>query len=254
MSIGPRCIVQGNVRLGAGTKLLHGVTLHGPLVIGKRNKIYPNVCIGYAPQDRKFDPMMEGSGVVIGDENIIREGATIHRATKERPTTVGSRDYLMVNCHVGHDCVVGDDVTMANGSMLAGHVTVGDATIFGGNAAVHQFCRVGRLSMLSGVTAVSQDVPPFCVVYAMKQVGSLNVIGLRRAGLGKHLRALKRAFDLLFRSQLPRPAAVEKIAGELGDDPLCVEFGEFVRGSKRGICGYGGRGEAEETDTMDAQV
>jgi UDP-N-acetylglucosamine acyltransferase len=255
VAIGPQCIVHGRVKIGAGTKLLHRVTLHGPLTLGKRNKIYPNACIGFAPQDRKFDPMMEGAGIEIGEDNILREGVTVHRATGQRPTIIGNRNYLMANSHVGHDCIVGDDVTLANGALLGGHAQVGDRAILGGNAAVHQFCRVGRLAMLTGGGVVTQDLPPFCVAYATKSVGSLNVVGLRRAELSKHTRPLQRAFDLAFRSQLARPTAIQRILAELGDDPLCVEMAEFLRTSKRGISPYGGRrGHAEAADTMDAQV
>lgn len=251
--VGPQCIVQGRVKVGAGTKLLHRVTLHGPLTIGRGNVIYPNACIGYAPQDLKFDHDHGGAGTVIGDGNTTREGVTIHRATKDRPTTLGDRNYLMVGSHMGHDTLVGNDVTMANDAMLGGHVEVGDRAILGGNSGVHQFCRIGRLSLIGGGQTVLQDLPPFCIAHT-KDVGSLNLVGLRRAGLGGHIKALKRAFDLIFRSRLAKPTAIERVLAELGDDPLCVEMADFLRHSKRGITGYSGtRGEAARVDTMDIQ-
>jgi UDP-N-acetylglucosamine acyltransferase len=254
VEIGPHCILEGPITLGPGTRLLQRVSLHGPLTLGRGNVLYPNVCLGFAPQHRKFDPRQAGAGLVIGDENIFREGATAHRATGERPTRIGHRNYLMANCHIGHDAVVGDRVMMANGALLGGHVEVGHDAILGGNSAVHQFCRVGRLGMLSGADAISQDLPPFCIAYATKLIGSLNIVGLRRAGLGHHLRPLKRAFDLLFRSRLSRSSAVERILDELAGDPLCVEMAQFVRASQRGITAYGGtRGPAAEPDTMDGQ-
>lgn len=255
VKVGPWCVLEGRISLGEATELLHGVTLRGPLTVGRGNVFYPNACIGYAPQDRKFDPHIDGAGVVIGDENTFREGVTVHRATKENPTKVGHRNYLMVNAHVGHDTVVGDDVTMANGALLGGHVEVGDRAILGGNAAVHQFCRVGRFAMLSGAECVTQDLPSFCVAHKSKEVGSLNIIGLRRSGLGGHLKYLKRAFDLLYRSRLAMPTAVGRILAELGDDVLCVELAEFVRGSKRGLTPYGGRrGDVTESPAVELQV
>lgn len=238
--VGPYCVLDGRITVGPGSRLMHHVYLYGPLTIGLANVFYPNVAVGFAPQDRKFDAAAEGAGTVIGNENIFREGVTVHRATKDRPTTLGHRNYFMVNAHVAHDCVVGNDCMLANGALLGGHVEVQDSAILGGNSAVHQHCRVGRFAMLSGADAVSQDLPPFCVAYATKLVGSLNIIGLRRAGLGEHIRPLKKAFDIFYRSRLAKPTAIERILAECGDDPLCVEFVDFIRHSKRGITTYGG--------------
>ena len=126
-----------------------------------------------------------------------------------------------------------------NGVMIAGHVEIGDRVIFGGTAGVHQFCRVGRLAMISGLSAVGKDIPPFCTVYYMtRTIGSLNLVGLRRAGYRDHVKPLKRAFDLLFCSNHTSTRAVELIEAELGDDPLCMEMAAFVRASERGIARY----------------
>lgn len=238
VEIGPGCHVEGCVTIGAGTRLAARVVLKGPLVLGRNNILYPNVCLGLEPQDRKFDPSKDGSGVVIGDDNIFREGVTIHRATGERPTTVGHRNYLMVNSHLGHDTLVGDDCTLANGAMVGGHGQIGDRVTLGGTAGIHQFCRVGRLGMVSGVIAITQDLPPFCVAYSMRSVSSLNIVGLRRAGYRKHIAPLKKAFDIFFRRQLGNRSALKRIEAELGDDPLCMEFARFIAESKRGICRY----------------
>lgn len=247
--VGPWCSVEGAVRIGSGTRLLERVSIRGPVTIGAGNVFYPGACIGFAPQDRKFDPSEDGAGVAIGDRNVLREGVTIHRATGGVPTTVGDDNFLMVNSHLGHDTVIGSWVTMGNGTLLAGHVEIADRVIFGGNATVHQFCRVGRMAMFSGLQGVTQDVPPFCVVYNSREIGSLNMVGLRRGGLREHVKPLRRAFDLLLRTRLPRPIALQRIRNELGDDPLCVEFADFAEGSKRGICPYGGsRGDDTITD------
>ena len=236
--VGPGCSITGEVRVGEGTRLLAQVHLQGPMQIGRGNRLYPFVCLGFAPQDRGYDPERPGAGVQIGDDNVFRESVTAHRATQDRPTTIGNRNYFMVNTHAGHDVVVGDDVTLANGALLAGHVQVGDRVIMGGNAGLHQFCRVGRMAMISGMGAIHQDVPPFCVVHRNSRVGSLNLVGLRRSGHRDHIRPLKAAFDILYRQGHTNSAAAQRILDELGDDPLCHELATFVQQSKRGLTGY----------------
>jgi len=168
----------------------------------------------------------------------VRESVTIHRATGNRPTTVGDDNFLMACCHMGHDGVVGNGCMLANSSMMGGHVELSDQVILGGNGTIHQFCRLGRLSMLSGMAGISGDIPPFCTVYRNHHVGSLNLVGLRRAGLRSHIAALKAAFDITFRGALSNESASDRIRAELGDDPLCCEFADFLRFSKRGLCKY----------------
>jgi len=236
--IGPHCVIDGPVTIGRGTRLIAQVYLRGPLSIGSDNLLYPSVCIGFAPQDLKFDAAIDGPGVVVGNGNLLREGVTIHRATGQVPTTIGDRNFLMANSHLGHDVAMQNDCMLANGTLVGGHVQLADRVIIGGNAVVHQFCRLGRLSILAGVRGVLKDVPPFCTVYVSKCVGSLNYIGLRRAGYRQHIAPLKRAFDLLYRSRLPNPTAAERIEAELSDDPLCVEFGQFIRETTRGVSPY----------------
>lgn len=236
--IGPGCMVQGAVRIGSGTKLIHNVMIRGPVVIGARNTLYSNVCLGYPPQHRGIAPDAPTSGVRIGDDNVLREGVTLHSATKEEPTSIGDRNYLMVNSHLGHDARIDNDVTMANGALLGGHVHVADRAFIGGNAAVHQFVRIGRLAMIGGIAASHLDVPPFCVIHETREVGSLNLIGLRRAGLRDHIEALKEAFRITFREHHTTPRAAALIEERLGDDALCMEWAAFLRGTKRGIAHY----------------
>lgn len=247
--VGPNCVIDSpEVRLGPGTRLIAGVYLTGPVTIGAGNTLYPNVAIGFEPQDRKFDPARGGGGaggVVIGDRNVLREGVTIHRATGSRPTRVGSDNLLMCNAHLGHDAEVSDNCVLANGTLLAGHVKVEPNVITGGNAVVHQFCRLGRLSMLSGVAGVGQDLPPFCTAYNTRTVGSLNIVGLRRAGYREHIPNLKRAFEILYLSRHTTPHAADLIERELGGDPLCAELAAFVRSTRRGITPYVRPAEAE---------
>lgn len=241
VAVGPHCIINGAVRIGEGTKLIANVYLNGPLILGSRNTLYPGVCLGFAPQDRGYDHAAEGAGLIVGDDNVLREHVTMHRATGAQPTTVGHRNYLMTSAHVGHDSVMGDDCTLATSAMLAGHVRVGDQVVIGGSAGIHQFCRVGRLSMLSGVAAISQDLPPFCICYVTRHIGSLNIVGLRRAGLTRHVPDLKKAFRLFFTEHRSRGAALKLIEEQVGDDPLVKEFTTFIRESKRGICNYEGK-------------
>ncbi|MDH3582660.1 MAG: acyl-ACP--UDP-N-acetylglucosamine O-acyltransferase [Phycisphaerae bacterium] len=241
VEVGPLCIIEGAVRLGSGTRLLQRVSLQGPLVMGKDNIAYPGACVGFAPQDLKFDARQAGAGTVIGDGNFLREGVSISRATGDQPTTVGHRNYLMAACHIGHDTQMGDDCMLANSALIAGHCELGDRVLVGGNAGVHQFARLGRLSVAGGASAITQDIPPFCVLHESRAIGSLNIVGLRRAGHRDHIKALQRAFDILFRQGHVTPTAADRIDDELGDDPLCTELAAFVRSTRRGITPYGGR-------------
>jgi UDP-N-acetylglucosamine acyltransferase len=157
----------------------------------------------------------------------------------------------MVNTHAGHDCVIGNDCTLANGALLAGHVELADRVTLGGNAVVHQFCRLGRLSMISGGAGTVQDVPPFCVIYTIRWVGSLNLVGLRRSGLSGSIDAIKAAFDILYCRRLPNKRAAETIDAECGHDPNCAEFAAFVRSTRRGVTPYlrAGRAARKTDDT-----
>jgi UDP-N-acetylglucosamine acyltransferase len=246
--VGPQCIITGEVRVGPRCRLLHRVTLQGPITLGSDNTLYPEVCLGMAPQDLKYDPVNPGAGLVIGDRNTFREGVTIHRATGSEPTTVGHENYFMVNSHLGHDVKLGNHCMIVNGVLVGGHVHIGDRVLLGGGCGIHQFCRVGRLSIISGCNGITQDLPPFCALYNTRFVGSLNIVGLRRAGLREHITPLKAAFDLLYRSSHTLPRAVELIRHQLGEDPLCRELADFVADSRRGITPYGGtRGMIEAT-------
>lgn len=236
--IGPGSVIDGPVRIGNGTRLVAQVFLQGPLVIGEHNLFYPTAAIGFPAQHRAWDFDKTGAGVVIGSHNTFREGVTIHAAHRDVPTTLGDHNYMMANSHVGHDAILGDHCTLTNGSLVGGHCIMGDGVILGGNAATHQFCRIGRLAMVSGAAGISQDLPPFCVCYTLRSTSSLNLIGLRRAGLRKHITPLKRAFDLYFRKGHSTPVALEMIEAEVGEDALCREFADFIRASTRGITRY----------------
>jgi UDP-N-acetylglucosamine acyltransferase len=233
--VGPYCVLRGRVKIGPGCKLYGNAYVHGPLTMGHGNRVYPFSCLGFAPQDLKFDPTHLGSGVTIGESNVFREGFSIHRAANEHPTRVGNHNYCMANSHVGHDAVIGDHCILAHGSMIGGHAQLADGVNIGGNGGMHQFCRTGRLAMIAGQTAATQDVPPFCVMHHNRGINSLNLIALRRAGYRVHIDPLRRAFDIFFRGRHLNPVALDLIVAELGHYPLCMEFVEFIRHTRRGI-------------------
>jgi UDP-N-acetylglucosamine acyltransferase len=237
--IGPNCIIHGAVTIDVGTRLIAQNFLHGPMTLGEGNTLYPTVCLGYAPQDRKFDPNSDGAGLVIGARNVLREGVIIHRATGKKPTRVGDDNYFMSNTHMGHDAQLANKCTLTNGAMVGGHAEVQDNVVIGGNAAIHQFCRIGRLALLSGLAGVAQDVPPFFACYRFRCVGSLNIVGLRRAGYRQHIGPLKKAFQIFYHRGLSNPHAVQAIKEQLADDPLCIELADFIQNTRRGITAYG---------------
>jgi len=195
--------------------------------------------LGDLPQDQAYTGA--DSRVRIGDCCVIRECVTIHRGTKEGTVTeVGDGCLLMACSHVGHNAQLGRRVTLANGALLAGYSEIGDQAFISGNCLVHQFTRIGRLAMMAGGSATQMDIPPFCStrVLSANTVASLNVVGLRRAGMSSlDRKALKRAFDLLYRTGLSVPAAlsaIERQATSSAELELCA----FVRTSQRGICKF----------------
>lgn len=239
--IGSGCILsappQSAITIGTGTRLIGNAYLHGPLTLGERNTIYPFVTLGMSPQDLKWDPNVPGAGLVIGSGNTFRESVTINRATShETPTRVGNNNYWMINSHAGHDCIVGNNCIFANGTLLAGFVRVDDRVITGGNATIHQFCRVGRGAMLSGTMGMSLDLPPFFMLTAGNVAGSINLIGLRRSGMpSEDIDMVKWVYRTLYRDGMSIKKATEALR-ERADHPLVCEYIEFIESSKRGIC------------------
>lgn len=237
VEIGPYCVVTGDVRLADGVRLMGNNYVQGPTTIGAGTVVYPFACIGFEPQDVKFKPGMSTPGVQIGKECMIREHATIHAASRpEHPTILGDRVFMMVSTHVAHDCIVGNRVTFVNGAGIAGHGEIADDVTLGGNAVIHQFCRIGRMVMMSGDCAVSLDVPPFCMVNERNRVGGLNQVGLRRAGMPReHITELRRAFRDVLRSPMPRSEAIRILRERGATCPPVMEIADFIAASKRGI-------------------
>lgn len=242
VEIGPSCILRGRVSIGAGTVLVQAVHLQGPLEMGAGNACYPGVAIGFAPQDKSFHHAKDGAGTVVGDGNTFRENTTIHRATRDdRPTRVGSRNFWMANAHAGHDVQVGDDCVFANNTMFGGHAEVASRVVTGGAAAVHQFARVGRGAMISGLAGVSKDVCPFFTVSNTNYVGSYNRIGMRRGGFAQpDIDMVREIYGLLVRSRRPYSARIRAIEA-LAGNPIADEFIAFIKSSKRGVMTRHGR-------------
>ncbi len=239
--VGPFCLIGPNVRIGAGTVLRSHVVVEGRTTIGCRNVVYAGASIGCRPQDKKYAG--EDTALVVGDDNVIRENRTLSIGTVQDNglTTVGSRNLLMANAHVAHDCAVGRDAILANNVALGGHVRIGDHAIIGGQTGVHQFVRVGAYAMVGGASGVVQDVPPYviCHLNPCTPVG-LNIIGLRRAGFAdEQIRALRRAYGAFYRENLTAKEAcakMDEIAAEFpGAAAEVLAFKTFVEASRRGV-------------------
>jgi UDP-N-acetylglucosamine acyltransferase len=238
VSLGAYSIVEDGVSIGEGTRIEPFARIQGPSVIGADNHIHSHSCIGGPPQDMKYSG--EPTVLEIGDQNVIREYVTIHRGTVGggRVTRMGSRCLIMAYAHVAHDCILGDEVILANAATLAGHVTVHNKAVVGGLSAVHQFVHIGESAYIGGMTGVSQDVPPFMLVAGERGwLHGLNVIGLRRQGFTRdEVSLLKRAYQLIWRSGLRREDALLRVRQELDlSNPRLSQLIEFVESSTRGV-------------------
>ena len=233
--IGPLCYVATNVTLGEATELVAHATVLGPTKIGKRNKIYPYATLGAPPQDKSYGG--EPTELVLGDDNEIREQATIHRGTAKGGgfTRIGSRCLLMVGAHVAHDCEIEDDVVLTNLATLGGHVRVDRNAVLGGHVAIAPFVRIGRGAFVAGGACVEHDVPPFVIAAGDRaRVRALNRVGLSRMGVPDVSRQhLERAFRMIWRSGEPIAAGLRAARVELSGDVWVCELLEFCE-SPRG--------------------
>lgn len=240
VEIGPRCTITGPVTIGPGTRTIGDVWINGRTTIGAGCTIYPFTTIGFSPQSRGYDPDRIGPGVSIGDNNVLREHVTINRAmTDDGPTRIGDNNYIMAQCHAGHDVQLGNDVTLANSCHLAGHAIIEDKVTIGGGAAVHQFVRVGCGVMLGGNCGTSQDVLPWFVVTSTNVAASLNLIGMRRQGLtSDEIETVRWVFKILNRRGLSVPSATDAIRKRAEEEPSRIldRFTKFLDRSERPIC------------------
>ncbi len=253
VTVGPFTIIEGAVTLGPGCKVGPHCHLIGPLAVGRGNRFHAGCVIGDEPQHLGYKG--EATRTEIGESNTFREYVTVHRgmpvadgAPGTGVTLIGNHNLLMANAHVAHDCRVGDRIVFANGAVIGGHAEIHDGAVLSGNSAVHQFCRVGRLGMLGGTSAVSQDLPPFWVIQGgINEVHGVNIVGMRRAGLATaEISAIRHAFRLLNRSGLTIPAAVAELEAAYPQVPSVRVLIDFLRTSRRGVCLS--RGKRDDAD------
>lgn len=221
VTVGPFCVIGPNVVVGDGCELQSHVVLTGHTTLGERNLLHPQTVIGGTPQDKSWDDDAV-TFVEIGDDNELREGVTVHRGAEKEDgvTRIGNRNLLMANSHVAHNCHVHNDTTIVNGVLLGGHAHVQDKAVISGNSAVHHFCTVGTLAMVGGCSRVTVDVPPYMMSVGADQaeVRTINVVGLKRAGVSRESMSLvKQAYKLLFRQHKTLEATRNQIVSQLGD-------------------------------------
>lgn len=247
--IGPGCVIEDGAALGSRNKLWMNVYVGPGTVIANDNQVHMGAVIGHLPQDLAFKH--EPTYTKIGSRNTIREYVTIHRGTKaESSTVIGDDCFFMANAHIAHNCQIGSRVILVNVASLTGYCVVEDGAFISGIVGLHQFTRIGRLAMISALSAVNKDVPPYLLCGGRPAViQGINVVGLRRAGFPTAVREdIKRAYKLLYRSELSVPHALEAIKQECHSEQV-KHLVQFVEASTRGICA-GLAGEEEEESLL----
>jgi len=237
VTVGPYTIIDGRVVIGPDSHIGPHVVIRDFTTLGARCRVFQFAVLGEIPQDLKFKG--EESQLVLGDDNTVREFATMHRGTAGGGgvTRIGRGNLFMAYTHVAHDCQIGDKVIMSNAATLGGHITVEDHAILGGLAAVHQFCRIGRHAFIGGCSAVHRDVPPYTMAVGnrAKLVG-LNLVGLKRAGfVDANLQGLKRAYELLFLSELNLKEAMDRVRQEFSQSSEIQHLLQFLETSELGL-------------------
>ena len=234
MVVGPYAVIEDDTVIGERTEIRAHAVVKRYASLGQGNVVHEGAVLGGEPQDLGYRDTP--SRLEIGDRNRIREGVTIHRASRPGAATlVGSDCFLMAYAHVGHDCRLADQVILANNVALAGHVEIGEGAFLSGGVGVHQFCRVGRLALLGGHSKVVQDCLPFVLTDGVPaRARALNLVGLRRAGLdAAQIRGLKEGFRRLLRASLPLEEALRHLSAL--EEPLVDELVAFVKTSRRGF-------------------
>ena len=250
--VGPFCVVGPHVRLGAGTRLHSHVVVEGHTTLGARNEVFPFASVGHAPQDLKY--RSEPTTLVMGDENRIREGATLQPGTiqDKGATLVGSRNLFMAYTHVAHDCVIGDECIFANATQLAGHVIIESRAVLGSMSAVHQFCRVGELAMVGANAMVAADLAPFCLAQGDRAtLRGLNLVGLKRRGFSSDdIGRVKEAYRVLFiagHPTLETALAACEAAGLTGAKGVSELLAFLKETGKRGLVRPAGNADASSS-------
>lgn len=239
VTIGPYCVVGPDVELGDQVALVSHVVVAGRTKIGGGTRIYPFASIGHPPQDLKYKG--EPSELVIGANNVIREHVTMNPGTEGGGmiTRVGDNCLFMVGAHVAHDCIIGNNVIMANNATLGGHVQVGDFAILGGLSAVHQFVRIGPHAMIGGMSGVENDIIPYGSAMGDRaHLSGLNIVGMKRRGFSRDdIHVLRTAYRLLFAQEGTMSERVEDVESIYRDNEGVMDIVQFVRGSsQRAVC------------------
>ena len=252
--VGPYCVIGKDVVIGPGTNLLNHVTVQCNTTIGSKNNIFPYAVIGGDPQDKKYAG--EETTLTIGDDNEIREHVTIHRGTGQggNTTIVGSRNLLMVGTHVAHDCILGNDIVIANQVMLAGHIHVDDCATIGGGAGINQFSRVGRCAYVGGLARITKDVPPYMIVEGTPaEARAVNVVAMSRQGYSDvEIDAIKDGFKRIFKEN---GSSFNDRIQSLSDSYLefeCVQC--LCEAMKLSACGKHGRSNEKSVSNRSTKV
>ena len=235
VQVGPYVVIEGAVRIGSGCVIRPAVHLFGPMTIGDENVFHSQAIIGDVPQHLKYVP--NSSSLVIGDRNTFREHSTVHRPAVEGGVTrIGNGNFVMGSAHIAHDCVIGNNCIFANSALLAGHCVVEDGVTISGNTCIHQHCRLGRLSLISGLSATSMDIVPFMIYQRINTVCGVNIIGMRRAGIAAaSIEAVRKAYHILYLGKNIVSHSLMRLEAELSHIAEVMEIVSFIRGSKRGV-------------------
>jgi len=238
VEIGPFTVVEEKVRIGDGTVIHPHVVIHRNTILGRECQVFTGAVLGGPPQDLKYQG--EESYLIVGDHTIIREFVTLHRATGEgEATRIGSHAMLMAYCHVGHNCVVGDYVVIANAVGVGGYTVIEEYVMIGGMTGIHQKVRIGKMAMVGGYSRVNRDVPPFMLAEGIPMtIHGLNVVGLRRRGVSAEVREqLHQAYRLLYRSNLNTSQAIQRIRETIPSSPELEYLLTFLENIRQGRAG-----------------
>ncbi len=235
VEIGAFALIGSEVELQDGVKVFEGAQVKGKTTVGKNTQIHSYAVVGNIPQDVSYKG--ETGELIIGKNNIIREFATINLPTlkQDKKTIIGDNNYIMAYCHIAHDCVLGNNIILANSATLAGHVEIGDYTVIGGLTPIHQFVKIGESVMIGGASAVSQDIPPYCLAEGNRaKLKGLNLVGLRRRFDRGDVDMIRKAYKKIFRSNRAIKESVQEVLSEIDNDKV-KKLCDFIINTKRGI-------------------
>ena len=237
VEVGPYAVIGDDVEIGSGTRVDSHVVINGPTVIGRNNHIYQFASVGDDPQDKKYEG--QPTRLEIGDDNTIREFCTISRGTVEDQglTKLGNKNWIMAYVHIAHDCMLGDNIILANNATLAGHVHVGDWVIFAGFSGAHQFCRIGAHAFMGMYAGANRDIPAYVTCSGTPATPrGINSEGLKRRGFSEtEIRNIKNAYRTVYRQGKKLAEAVEELTPLMDEQPELKVFLDSISQSERGI-------------------